>query len=136
MSTIDEALVARAAAFAGLTGLIGAQPNMRFFPADAAIQSGSRPYVVYQLISAPREHAMGVDPGMVRARFQLTCWGDTSTSARDAGDQVRLCFSRFRGTLVSVEILDVFVANEQDLGREPDTLYFRRFLDFIVWHRE
>lgn len=136
MSTIDDALIARAAATAGLTALIGAQPNMKLYPHDAVSQNATRPYVAYQLISGPREHAMGSDPGMVRARFQFTCWGDTDTSSRDVADQVRLCYSRFRGTLLGVEIMDVFLDNEHPLGRDPDTRFFRRALDFIVWHRE
>jgi hypothetical protein len=136
VSTIDDALIARAAAFAGLTGLIGIQPNMRLYPVDAVTQNADRPYATYQLISGPPEHAMGSDPGMVRARFQFSCWGDTSTDARSVGDQVRAGYRRFRGTLLGVEILDVFVDNERDLGREPDTRLYHRVVDLIVWYRE
>jgi len=137
MSSIDDALVARAAAFAGLTGLIGTQPDMRFYPADSAPPNATRPYVGYQQISpTDRAHAMGSDPGSVRARIQLTCWGDTSTNCRDVCDQVRACFSRFRGTIASVVIDDIFVDNEHDLGRETETRYYQRIIDLIVWHRE
>lgn len=137
MSTIDDALIARAAAFAGLTALIGTQPDMRLYPADSAPQGGVRPFVVYQQISpTDRAHAMGSDPGSVKARFQFTCWGDTDTSCRDVGDQVRACYSRFRGTISTIVIDDIFVDNEHDLGREPETRYYQRIVDLIVWHRE
>lgn len=135
MSTIDDALVARAAAFSGLTALIGSAP-MRLYPVDAATQNALRPYAIYQLISGPREHAMNADPGMVHARFQFSCWGDTSTDAKTLADQVRACYSRFRGILLGVELLDVFVDNEHDLGREPDTRLYHRAVDLTVWHRE
>jgi hypothetical protein len=135
VSTIDDALVARAAAYANITALIGTTP-VRFYPAGTASQNATRPYAIYQLISGPRAHAMGADPGMVRARFQLTAWGDTSTSCRDVGDQLRACFSRFRGTVLGVVIDDVFVENERDGSREPDSRYWSRLLDLIVWHRE
>jgi hypothetical protein len=136
MSTIDDALVARAAAFGALTALIGSGANMRFFPAGAAPQNATRPFVTYQMVSGPREHAMGADPGMVRGRFQLTAWDDTSTGARNVGDQLRACFSRFRGTVSSVVIDDIFVENEQDGSREPDSRYWSRLLDLVVWHGE
>lgn len=135
MSTIDDALVARAAAFAGLTALIGSAP-MRLYPIGAASQNSARPYVTYQLISGPRVHAMGSDPGVAHPRFQLSCWDDTSTGARNVADQVRACYSRFRGILLSVDILDVFVDDEHDLGREADTRYYQRAVDLTVWHRE
>lgn len=136
MSSIDDALVARAAAFGGLTALIGTLPNMRLYPADAASQNATRPYVTYQLISGPRAHAMGVDPGMVKARFQFTCWGDSSTDCRSVVDQVRACYSRFKGTISSVVIDDIYVENEQDLGRDADTHYWSRIVELVVPHRE
>ncbi|SRR6266704_3688994 len=132
MSSIDDALVTRGAAFGALTALIGA----RLYPIDAAPQNAVTPYVVYQQISGPRQHAMGSEPGVASPRFQFSCWGDTSTDARNVGDQVRACYSRFRGVVASVEILDMFVDNEIDLGLEPQTARFQRIVDFIVWHRE
>lgn len=136
MSTIDDALVARAAAVAGLTALIGAQPNMRLYPADAVAQESTRPYLTYQLISGPRGHAMGSDPGTVTARFQFTCWADDSTSARGVTDQLMAGFRRVRGTISGVVIDDILVENEQDLGRNQDTRYWQRVVDLIVRYRE
>jgi hypothetical protein len=135
VSTIDDALIARAAAYGNLTALIGTSP-MRLYAVDAATQNAARPYVTYQLITDPREHAMGSDPGMVRARFQLSCWGDASTDCRTVADQLRACYSRFRGTLLGVEILDVFVQGDPDLGRDPATRLYHRPVDLLVWHRE
>jgi hypothetical protein len=135
MSTIDDALVARAQAH-GLGNLIGSGASMRFYPHDAAAQNAARPYATYQMISGPREHAMNSDPGMVRGRFQITSWGDTSTDARSVSDQVRACFSRFSGTVSSVVIDVIFVENEQDIGREEGSRYYGRSVDLIVWHRE
>jgi uncharacterized protein DUF3168 len=133
--SIDDALVARAQGFATLTALIGSAP-MRLYPADAASQNVARPYVVYQLISGPRGHAMGADPGTVRARVQFTCWGDTSTDCRSVADQIRACYARFRGTISSVVIDEIFVDDEHDLGRNADTRYWQRIVDLIVMHRE
>lgn len=136
MSTIDDALVARAATVPGLTGLIGTQPNMRLYPVDTASQNAARPYVTFQQISGPPEHAMGADPGMVRARYQFDCWADTSTDALTLSDQVRAAFSRFRGTLLGVEILDILVADRRDMGRDADSRYYRRMVELFVYHRE
>src|SRR6202165_5895011 len=97
MSTIDDAIITRAAATGALTALIGAQPNMRLYPPDSVPQNPTTPYVVYHLIGAPRVHAMGVDPGQVRSRFQFSCWADTNTDAKNVALQVMACFNRWRG---------------------------------------
>jgi hypothetical protein len=135
VNTIDDAIVARAAAFSGLTGLIGAQPNMKLYPAVAP-QNAVAPYVTYQQISGPRIHAMGADPGVVNPRMQFTVWGRTNTEAKNVGLQVMLCFSRWRGIFATVDVMDSFLENELDLGLDVETKLHQRVIDFLMWHRE
>jgi len=133
--SIDDAIVARAAAFGGLTALIGPQPAMRLYPTMAP-QNAVPPYVTYQQISGPRIHAMGVDPGVASPRFQFSVWGLTNTEAKTVALQVMACFSRWRGLIASVDVLDSFLENEVDLGRDDVALLHQRIVDFILWHRE
>lgn len=136
MSTIDDALIARAAATGGLTALIGAQPNMRFYPPDSAPQNPTLPYVAYHLISGPRVHAMGSDPGVAHPRFQFSCWGLTNADAKNLALQVMACFSRWRGIVATVDVLDAFLEDEHDMGRDAVTKRYHRAVDFLIWHRE
>ncbi|MGH2670866.1 MAG: tail completion protein gp17, partial [bacterium] len=87
MATIDDAIIARAAAFTGLTALIGSQPNMRLYPVLAP-QNVTAPYLTYQQVSGPRVHAMGTDPGVVNPRMQFSVWGRTNTEAKTIALQV------------------------------------------------
>lgn len=102
---IEEALVTRAAATAGLTALIGAGASMRFYPQQLP-QKPTYPAVTYTQVSAPREQAMGSDPGIVQARVQLSAWGSSAQSARDVAEQLRAAFERWRGTVGGVVVLD------------------------------
>jgi len=136
VSTIDDAIIARAAATAALTAVIGAQPNMRLYPPDAVPQNPATPYVAYHLISGPRVHAMGSDPGLAHPRFQFSCWGGTNTEAKNCALQVMACFSRWRGIFATVEVVDSFLEDEHDLGRDAVTKRHHRALDFFIWHRE
>lgn len=135
MSTIDDAIVARAGAFGGLTALIAAPPDMRLSPANAP-QNVDAPYVVYQQISGPRIHAMGADPGVVNPRMQFTVWGRTNTEAKTVGLQIMACFSRWRGVVLGVDVMDSFLENDVDLGLDPESRLHQRAIDFLMWHRE
>lgn len=134
---IDEALFARLAGFTSLTVLLAA-PGTGFsaavYPAGNVPQNAVLPYLTYQLISEPREHAMGADPGIRQPRFQVSVWATGSTEARDIAVQVEAALSRFHGTVAGVLIQDVLKENETDLGRDATTLDYQRALDFVVWH--
>lgn len=98
---IEAALVTRAAAVSGLTALIGS----RFYP-QMMPQNPTYPAVTYFLVAAPRETAMGADPGIVYAHLQLSAWSTDYLEATNVAEQLRGTFQRWRGTVGSVEILD------------------------------
>lgn len=94
MPSIEAAIEARAVAVAGLTALIGTAPT-RFYPVKAA-QGSMLPYVTYQIISAPRVHAMTADPN-AQPRVQMDVWASTWASARLVRDQLLAAFDRWSG---------------------------------------
>lgn len=133
MPSIDDAIYAKADSHGGLEGLIGSPP--RLYPMIAP-QNVAAPYVTYQQISGQRIHAMGTDPGVANPRFQFSAWAATNTEAKNIALQLMACYSRWRGIIAGVEVLDGFLENEVDLGRDEDGKLHQRVVDFIIWHRE
>ena len=127
---IEEALPARLEAVAAVTNLVGT----RIYPVRAP-QGATRPFVTVQRISAVREVAFGVNPGLARPRFQVTAWAATYAEAKAVQTAVRQALERHRGTTLGVEILDCFVDNDEDLMDDEVNL-FGAATDFFVHHRE
>lgn len=126
---IHDALYSRLSGFAGLTALVSTNIFPRQLPQNVAY-----PACTYFKVSGPRDSTMGSDSGIVHARFQVSSWGSTVTSAQDVAEQVRKALQRFRGTLASVVIQDIFIENEDEMP--PDlvdgVLVFQIASDFMV----
>jgi hypothetical protein len=131
--SIEDAIFARADAFPNLEALIGSPPRLYYVQAK---QKSDTPYVVYQMISNPREHAMGADPGVAHPRFQFSIFAKTASEAKDVTLQVIACYSRWGGTFAGVEVLKSFLDNEQDIGFDDTIELFQRTVDFNMSHRE
>ena len=128
--SIDETLFSRLSTFAGLTALIGTVPNVRLYPVIMP-EGTTKPAVTYQLISAIREIASEVDPGMVASRYQFTAWATTMTEARNVIKQIRLALERYSSGIMA----NAFIETEYDL--HDDAAYINgRALDVIVNHTE
>lgn len=124
---IETTLFTRLSTFAGLMALIATRIYPIIMP-----QGVTYPAVTYQRISTqPREIAMGEDPGIARARIQITSWGETFVSARTVADQVRLAMERY----TVAGIFDVYIIGEMDLY-DPDALKFGVAIDCEVVHSE
>lgn len=107
---IESTLYSRLTSYSGLTALV----STRIYPLVAP-QGVIYPAVVYQRISTmAREVAMGSDPGIVRARVQVTAWADTYTSAKAIADKIRLALERYRTT----GLFDIYIIGENDLYDE------------------
>jgi hypothetical protein len=98
------------------------------------------PAATYQVVSAPREHAMGADPGTVHALVQVDVYADSYISTASGRRRVVDAVSRFAGTASGVTVHDVFLDNERDAfvdqledGRRT---VWRRPLDFRVHYEE
>lgn len=124
---IEQALYTRLSGFAGLITVL-------IYP-DILPQNAVLPAVTFQKITTERVSAMGSDTGIARARFQMDSWGRDYAGVKAVAAQVRAALQRFRGTIGSDEILEVFILNEVDLF-EPDTLIFHTAQDYEVNHRE
>lgn len=130
MSLIEEALVSRLSAVSAVTALVGS----RIYPVRAP-EGAARPFLVFQRVAATRETAFGADPGLARARMQVTAWADRYATAKAVATAVRQALQRYRGTLLGVEVLDVFVELDQDVP-DDEVQLFGVLTDFSVIHRE
>lgn len=112
MADLEKGIEARFAAH-GLGALAGTPP--RVYNVKAAQQPSPLPYIVFTELTVIRRHAMGVDTGVLETPVRVTTRAITLAEARLVDEQVRLCFSRFRGTVAGVVIQDTLIE-----GTEPD----------------
>ena len=101
----------------------------------SAPQTVTEPYATFGRVSSVRHSMMGVDAGVVHARFQFDAWGATPDSARGVLEQIRLAIQRHRGT-DTVTIDDILIENDLDLEEEDDSKTFHAALDATVIYRE
>ena len=78
-------------------------------------QGTAYPAVRYQVIGAPRTHAMGADTGEVHARVQVDSYAETYDEAQALAKQVRLALSRWDGTAGGVVVDHIFLDGERDM---------------------
>ena len=135
--TVEAEIFTRLKDFAGLSALV----SDRIYPVTMP-QEVEMPAVSYRRVSAERISAMGVDTGLVRARFQVDCWSGehsdgtvgTFDEAKAVAKQVRLALQRWRNTSGTV-VQDTFMKGEQDL-HEHDTKTYHAALDFEIIYEE
>lgn len=130
MPSIEGALEARAAAFGGLTALIGTAPT-RFYPVDAA-QGAPLPYITHHAISDPPVHTMGADKES-QARVQLDIWASSWAIARQVRDQVLACYDRLVGTFGGTTITGSVCENRGTPVQPDDTSLLPRItVEFVM----
>ncbi len=136
MATIEEAVVARMAGYAGLTALIGSGSAMRLYPLVIP-QDAALPAIAYQKISSPKEQSHSGSSHLARSRLQLTCEAETYAGVKAVAAQVRECWWGFAGTVAGVRIDGCEIANDTDttLERQAVTTPVVR-LDVLIWHYE
>lgn len=118
MATIEDAIYARSQAVSAVTDLVGD----RLYPLQQP-QDGAYPSVTYQLIAGRQQAAMGVDATVAHELFQFNAWATTYDGARAVIEALRTAFKRFRGTVATIEVLDVFLQGKQQLYEEEIRLH-------------
>jgi len=135
--SIEAEIFTRLSGFAGLLALVGS----RIYPVELP-QNVEMPAVNYQRVSAPRVSAMGVDTGIVLARFQFDCWSGehadgtmgTFDETRAVAKQVRLALQRWRNTSGTI-VQDSFIVGDIDVP-EPEPGTYHAALDFKIIYEE
>lgn len=122
-----------------LTSLLASVAGGRRYWVRAA-QGAARPYVVLNVISAPRDYHTRGASGYVQSRVQCDCYGDTYSSTKTTARAVRAATSGVR----SGAIQGIFVETERDLpdgdagpaANQPVNNLFRISVDLIIHHIE
>lgn len=131
---LEVALYTYLSTHAGLIALT----STRIYPDDLP-QSPTYPAVVFNMISGPRVHAMGSDPGLTYPRYEFTCWGSTKASARAVALQVIAALQDYTGTMGGaggVTIQRIFLEDESDGEADPMLNRYSRIVEFIIWVEE
>ena len=133
--TIEGAILARLLAVTAITNIVGSRIYAPHLPQKPVFEA-----IAFRLISAPRVHAFGSDPGLVQARWQIDAWGNTYEEARDLGDAIRgdgagSAFSRWNGTLDSTVVQGVLLENEIPTF-EDESGSHRNLQDYMIWYEE
>lgn len=139
-TTIEATLVAKLLATAGVTALVG---TTGVYP--GVIKQGvATAAVSLQLIARDREQAFGKDTGLIRSRFQISCYGPSGASDFAAAKALAAAVvtvlspsggSRYRdlsGTY-GVVIQDCMPAGEfETFDQRVES--FGVLLDYDIWH--
>lgn len=103
----------------------------------ARTQGSPLPAVVIQRVSGGPEYADDGEVGLLGARVQVDCWGETYAAAKDQAIAVRGALSALRDRVQgATTFIYVTLEDERDT-REPGynnaEYLFRTSLDFDVW---
>ena len=118
MADIEDAIYTRLSGHAGLSALVGTRIYPGELPPDVNVGESFPDSVVYFPVDDETVSAMGVDTGLVRARFQFDGWSRTYDGAKAIRKQLKLALQRWRGTFASVVIQDTFILSRH-YRRDP-----------------
>lgn len=127
---MEQAIIARLLAAAGVAALVGA----RVYP-GALPQGESLPAAICNLISAAPSYSDDGEDGIREDRIQIDCWGSTWTDAKKTARAVVAALSAFDGTAGGIRIRYIVLDREQDLqeaGANAAAYPFRTSLDFLI----
>lgn len=127
---MEEALVAKLLASAGVTALVGNRINWTRRP-----QGNATPAVVLNMIDGSPGYTLAGPDGLYRNRVQVDCWAKTYAQAKLTARAVDAALSGFKGVSGGVSFRAVFIDSERDdyAAEGPDPLN-RTMLDLMVWH--
>lgn len=102
MATASGALYSRLSGYANLTALV----SDRIYPGRIPQEKGP-PSVAYLRTDEDSEQAMAVDTDIDETLFEITSFGETYDACEAVHEQVRAATRRFRGTVGTVEVVDM-----------------------------
>jgi len=105
---IEEVLTARLKAYSGLTALV----STRIYPLPLP-QNTTFPAVVYETVSGFEYPAFSSNSGTAERLFQITVWGETTSSVKAVEAQLKGALERWRDSGNGIQ--DVFLVNQNDL---------------------
>lgn len=135
MSDIGKALRTRLLSVSAVTDLV----STRVYPMTKP-EGALMPCVVYRRITGTSDEYLGGTTGAAMMRIQFDCYANSYSDAEGLAEQVRLAVHQYRGTVGSVVIHSVNLANRIDRLQMPvhgnDVGYYVHAIDFETVHSE
>lgn len=126
MTLIDE----RLAAYLLAAPLSSPLVSDRVYPSRLP-QSVTLPALTYRQVSGPRDYTHDGPSGLVNSRYQVTCWAESTLSAKQLADLVRQDLDA-SGRQIGDRLM---LQNQVDIY-EPETQTDTVVLDFMIEYRE
>ena len=130
MAVAEQAVEAILEAASGVTALVGASVYAGKAPQNAG------DCVIYQLVSAERQHAMGSDTGLTMSRMQVTSWAKHYSSAKAIAEACRAALQDYTGPVGGVTVQRIFLQMEFSRGYDLESAAYGHHQEYDVWHRE
>jgi len=131
--TVEAAIYSRLSGYTALTALLGLDTtgsNPAIYP-NIREQDAPLPSLEYRLVGDKSYSAMGVDSGIVSARFQIDIWAASFTAAKAIEQQVKAAMRRYKTT----GVFDTFIISTQDLF-ESDSRQQHIAIDIEIHYSE
>ena len=130
-TTIEAAIFSALTNESSISDIVAARVYAMFAP-----QTTELPYIIYQQISAIRDHTLDGPSGYTDSRYQLTCWATTYELAKQLFEAVRIFFDGYHATVAGVNIQYVQFENELDtFAKQPGVDVIDRYgkqIDFKI----
>jgi hypothetical protein len=140
--SLETAIVAHLEAHSGLFALVGS----RIYPGHNTTKNVVYPYIVYRLISNPRQYVCGGTVVWSQPRYQFDCCDDNYDGAKEVGEQLLAALDNrghcdlgsstetytIESCLAKDDVGPIFVPSEED----PRKGIWVRVIDFIIQHNE
>lgn len=127
---MEEALIARMLATAGITAVVGQRVTWK-----RRGQGKALPCIVLHRIDGIRDYTQAGASGLIQSRVQADCWGETFLSAKTTARAIAAALSGTRFDQAGVRFDAVLIAAERDdTEDENGKPLFRTSLDLMVHH--
>lgn len=133
MALFEDGLYSYVSAQAGVTALLGASPNTRFYPVVLP-EAPTYPAATWEKVSGVRvEDHDGAD--LTPARLRIHVWDPNYRSAKLVAKQLLEALKSYTGTLGGVSPVAMQGANEYDLYDDEDRLH-HIVVEVTIWNTE
>lgn len=104
----------------------------RVYPMGNLPQAVTYPAMTYLRVSNPPDYSHAGRGRLVRPRYQLDCWAETSATCEALNSEVVAALAHWREAFRQPAIIEEAGAD----GYEPETKLYRSRIDVILWYTE
>lgn len=118
--TVEAEIYSRLSSDSGIVTLLGSPPPV--YSGELPQGLGGPGIFFFRVSTIERVSCMGVDGGVVRARYQVGCVAEVLEDARSMAETVRKALQRYRTTSGTI-IQDIFVRTSHETYSSAEKLH-------------